>query len=507
MGRNLNIPSSLPSFHRNGMFMSLTMAGEHHTLFLQISKSHLLGEFMLTLAITLAAFFLLIALIIAIHEGGHYLAAVLCNVKILRFSIGFGKVLFSRKFGKDQTEFSLSALPLGGYVKPLDKGSTEEAVWAGLSEEDKKRSYDSAPRWKKMIIVAGGPLSNFVLALAVYFLLFAGLGLKGMAPRIDEVISGSISANAGIHSGQVIEAINGERMVTANEVYGALANLAVSQGQVNVRTEDGKIHLLDFSNIQLARMEHDFADMLGIYFAGPSGNIIIEHVEDGSIAEKAGMQKGDIILQAGRYDQPTLGQIIRSIQKSPNRTVEFKVKRDNNILTIATTPESKIERGIAVGKIGIKFKPENQEAWEAQFAEQRYGPSAAAVKSIAKVGEVTQSTLQAIVKLATGQLSVKSLSGPIAIADYAGQAAQKGLQVYLYFMASISIAVGVFNLLPIPMLDGGLLIQYSIESLIRREIPEKAQKAFQFVGLTVLASLFSFAMYNDINKMLMSWLN
>lgn len=463
---------------------------------------------MLTLAITLVAFFLLISLIVAIHEGGHYLASVLCNVKVLRFSIGFGKILLSKKLGKDQTEFLLSALPLGGYVKPLEKNSMDKALWDALPEADKKRSYDSAPRWKKIIIVAGGPLANFILALAVYFLLFAGLGLKGMAPAIDEVIPESIAAKAGLHNGQTIEAINGERIATANEAYGALANLAVSQGQVNIRTNDGNIQLLDFSNIKLSKMERNFGEMLGIYFYGPRGKILVEFVEPGSIAEKAGLQKDDIITQAGKYENPTLGQIVRIIQTSAGKEVDYKIERAGSPpLMISLIPERKMEQGVEVGKIGIKFKPENQEAWDAQFTEQRYEPSAAAVKSIVKVEEVTKSSLQSILKLATGQISVKSLSGPIAIADYAGQAAQQGLQVYLYFMAAISIAVGVFNLLPIPMLDGGLLIQYTIESIIRREIPEKAQRAFQFVGLTLLASLFSFAMYNDINKMLLSWLN
>jgi regulator of sigma E protease len=450
------------------------------------------------IVISIVAFLFLSGLIITIHEGGHFLVGKLCGMKILEFSIGFGRKIYSKKVGKDNMLFTLRLLPLGGFVKPLDQGSVTEEEWNNLSIAEKKRSFAQSAKWKKFLMVAGGPLSNFILAFVIYTLALSVVGVKVSPPIISEVISSSQLATKGLKEGDKILLVNGKKVDYLSDAFPIFVNNLIKGDKVSFTTQNNT-YVVDYSNVDLKDMATaDIGKKIGFYFAGTSGNVIIKKIEEDSVAKSVGLQKNDEVLQVNKETMHDINKVIRRIQENPNNPIQLTIKRNGKVQEITITPREKIENGQKLGKIGVTFDiGKNTDAIIV-----KYGFLDGMSRSLEKVKDASYTTIISVKKMVMGQLSPKAISGPIALADYSGKSAQRGLYYYLMMIASISIAIGVSNLLPIPTLDGAHLIQYTIETIIRRDVPKKIMDCLQYIGVGVLVSIFSFSLINDLTKYL-----
>lgn len=445
---------------------------------------------------SLAAFLLLVGIIVAIHEGGHFVMARATGMKVVEFSVGFGPVLYQKNIGKDQTRFTLRALPLGGFVKPLDQNDFSEQEWVAMPAQDKARTFQAASRWKKALMVAGGPLSNFVLAFVLLFGATAFIGQEMLPATIAEVVPDSPFAKADIKSGDSIKKINGQDMQYINDVFPTVVNTVIEGGKMTVETQDGKNHLVDFSNVDLNNLNEDISQTLGVYFKGKTGKLIAESINDGA-AQIAGMQNGDIIKKIGDLEIDHAYAATRIIAANAGKELKFTMVRDGKEILLNVKPLPVEQGKKTVGKIGVRFNVENMQ----KLPTVTYGIIPSITKSANKVYDSSITTLVSIKKMITGDLSLKNVSGPVAMADYSGKSAKRGLFEYLAMMAAISIAVGVFNLLPVPMLDGGHLLQYAIES-VTGDLSNKVLRVSQAIGMVILLGMFTLAISNDLFKYL-----
>lgn len=453
---------------------------------------------MLSFFTTIFAFLLLVGVIITIHEGGHFLVGRLVGMRILEFSIGFGPKVYEGEFGKpgDRFKFTLRLLPLGGFVKPLDKSAVTEEQWQNLTIEEKSRSYPMIARWKKFLMVAGGPACNFILAFLIYLVCSVFVGSQGVDTSIAEVIPQSVADKAGLKAGDKVLAINGKNVVLLSEVFPKMVNKLLNGEIVELTTSSGK-HVINYKEVDLKKMNpNDIGEPMGFYFAGSKGPIDLLEVTPGDVADKAGLKAGDQIIGVNRKPVSDINTLTRIIIKSPNKPIQINLLRGADEVDFKLIPRMITEDGYQIGKIGIRStvkKPTNLE-------KVHYNLGVGIQTSLEKTVDNTITTLVSIKNLVTGKLSVKSLSGPMSIADVSGKTFEKGWETYLLTMASISIAIGVFNLLPIPALDGGHLLQFTIEYIIRRDIPEKILYNVQYGGLFVLLSIFVIAFINDLTK-------
>lgn len=453
---------------------------------------------MLAFFTTIFAFLLLVGVIITIHEGGHFLVGRLLGMRILEFSIGFGPKIYEGEFGKlgDRFKFTLRLLPLGGFVKPLDKSAVTEEEWQKLTEEEKSRSYAMVARWKKVLMVAGGPASNFILAFFIYLFCSVFVGSQGVDTSIAEVVPQSVADKAGLKAGDKILAINNQKVVLLSEVFPKIVNKLLDGETVELTTNSGK-HLINYKEVDLKKMNpNDIGYAMGFYFSGSKGPIELLEVTPGDIADKAGIKVGDQIIGVNRTPVSDMNTFIRRLANNPDKPIQINVLRGLDSMDFKVTPRSVTEQGYQLGKIGIKAGVKNPSNLE----KVHYNLGVGVLTSFEKTVDNTVTTLVSIKNLILGKLSYKSLSGPLSIADISGKTFERGWETYLITMAAISIAIGVFNLLPIPALDGGHLLQFAIEYIIGRDIPEKILYNVQYGGLFVLMSVFVIAFINDITK-------
>lgn len=453
---------------------------------------------MITFLTTIFAFFLLVGVIITIHEGGHFLIGRLVGMRILEFSIGFGPKIYESEFGKDNNKFkfTLRLLPLGGFVKPLDKSVLKQEEWDTLAQEEKNRSYQLISRWKKFLMVAGGPFFNFVLAFIIYLFCFGILGSEGVDTSIAEVVPHSIAEKAGIKVGQKVLSIDNKEVNVLSEAFPKIFNKLLNGENVKVKTTLGE-HELNYEDVDLTKMNpNDIGESMGFYFSGSIGETTLAEVTPGDVAEKSGVKVNDILLGVNGEKLSDINSIIRRINRNVEKEIELNILRNNQKINIKLIPRSVTENGHQIGKIGIKAMIKNPQ----NLKKVQYGFGVALLSSVEKTIDNTVTTLISIKNLAMGKLSLKSLSGPMSIADVSGKTFERGWETYLITMASISIAIGVFNLLPIPVLDGGHLIQFIVEFIIGKDIPEKIIYKVQYGGLFVLMSIFVIAFINDITK-------
>ena len=445
---------------------------------------------------TIVSFLVALLVLVSIHEFGHFYIARRCGVKVHRFSIGFGKVLWSWR-DKQGTEYALAALPLGGYVKMLDEREGE------VAPEERHLAFNSKTVWQRIAIVAAGPLANFLLAI----LLFWGLLLQGqqdLIPIIDSVEPGSIAAHAGLEAGQEIVAVDGELTPTWQALNKALLNRLGESGSISFKVAYPDSHFNYESEAQLVEWLREATDPnpvagLGITLFFPKIPPIIGEVVANSPAEKAGLKTGDKILHVDDLAINDWQAWVEYVRKYPGKALQVSVERETQSLQVTLIPELVAEHGQHLGRVGVGVKaytfPEDM------IRSYDYSIAGAFVAGVNKTWETSGFVLLSVKKLILGEISTKNLSGPITIAKVAGSSAEGGLRSFIGFVALLSVFLAVFNLLPIPVLDGGHLFYYLIEVIKRKPVSDRVQMLGYQVGLFLVISLSVLALYNDIMRL------
>ncbi|MFT4581143.1 MAG: regulator of sigma E protease [Gammaproteobacteria bacterium] len=447
---------------------------------------------------TVASFIVALGILVTIHEYGHYWVARKVGVKILRFSVGFGKPLWSIKRGSDGTEFVIAAVPLGGYVKMLDDREGE------VPAELRHRSFNAQSLGARIAIVAAGPVANLLFALLVYWAMYL-VGVSGPRPIVGEVAESSIASRAGLRFGEEIVGVNGDVAPTWDNVFRSSITAILDAGSIELQVNDTdglqRDVILNLESISVDDLSRgDFFEKVGFKPFRPVIEPRIGRVVKGDPAALAGMLAGDLIL-AG--DDQLIGdwiEWVEFIRSMPGRRIDVAVMRDGQQINIWLTPESVSADGETIGRIGAEVDASGIES--APRGIERYGLVEAVPRAFSRTAEAISTTLKFIRKMIIGEASVDNLSGPISIAQFAGQSAKLGLSRFLDFLGLVSISLGILNLLPIPLLDGGHLMYYLLEFVMRRPVPESVQVIGQQVGFMLLLGLMGLAVYNDIMRMM-----
>ena len=443
------------------------------------------------------AFILAIAILVTIHEFGHYWVAKKLGIKILRFSVGFGKPLWSRRFGEDQTEFTLAAIPLGGYVKMLDEREGPVAPY------QRHRAFNTQPVLHRIAVVIAGPLFNFLFAIAAYWLMF-NIGVTGLKPMIGEVKENTPAFVAGLEQDHEILSVDGNLTPTWSAFIQKCINKIVDEEPLNIMVRDNagneKSLQMDLTSIQIDDLSKgNLLNELGFTprrFPLPP---VIDQIIPGKAAEKAGLKSGDRILSADGDLIESWSAWVKYVQSRPEETIQTEILRDQKKIFIQLTPERNEDAGEVVGKIGASVQIKKLD--EDYVGIEKYNPVSALNQGVKKTWEMSVLTLKLIGKMLVGDASVKNLSGPISIAQYAGQSVNIGLTAFLSFLAIVSVSLGVLNLLPIPILDGGHLLYYLVELVIGKPVSESVQIVGQNIGILLLVAMMSVAFYNDIMRL------
>jgi regulator of sigma E protease len=451
------------------------------------------------------AFIIAIGVLVTIHEFGHYLAARSCGVRVLKFSIGFGKPIFKYQHSPESTQWVLSWIPLGGYVKMLDSRESEslETPEYQASTTDWSRAFDRQHVAAKMWIVFAGPLANLLLAFVCYWGLIAQ-GEVGLKPYIGPVESGSLAAEAKLRSGDLVVSLDNKPVTTWQDAHWQLLEAWVAHQSIKVvtRTVQGEAHthILPMAALP-GEPEGDVLQKVGISMQMPVIPAVVGEVLPGSVAETSGLQVGDHILSVNNKPVEDWQQFVKWVRANPSKPLKVEYQRGSEILKVKLLPETVVEAGQKIGRLGAAV---NMEAVDlAPYrVERHYTVAEAAIRAVHRVQETIVFTLKMIGKMLTGQASLKAISGPVSIADAAGETAGLGLKPYIGFIALLSISIAVMNLLPIPVLDGGHLL-YHMAELIRGEpLPDKVLEIGQRLGLGLLGALMFIAFFNDINRYL-----
>jgi regulator of sigma E protease len=443
-------------------------------------------------------FVVALGVLIVVHEYGHYLVARLCNVKVLRFSVGFGKPLVTWRLGRDRTEWVIAAVPFGGYVKMLDEreGPVEPA--------DVERSFNRQTVGRRFLIVAAGPVFNFLFAIAVYAGLFMH-GLPEARPVVAAPAAGTRAHAAGFDAGDTVRAINGEAVQTWQDLRWRVLQGALQRESLRFEVVDARgsvsTHVLDFRGYPSEDVESDTMERIGLRLFRPPFEPVIGRLAGGGAAERAGLQPNDRVARIGGRPMATWDDLVREVRRSPGKPLGLTIMRGEVTTELSVVPDSVSEKGQTFGRLGAY--PRAPAAKDDKVViHVSYGPLQALGKAVAKTWDISVFSLKMLGKMLIGEVSWKHLSGPVTIAEYAGQSAQMGWIPFCMFLALISISLGVLNLLPIPLLDGGHLMYYAVEIIKGSPVSERAMELGQRAGLALLLVIMAFALYNDLNRVL-----
>ncbi|ARP86902.1 RIP metalloprotease RseP [Bordetella genomosp. 9] len=439
---------------------------------------------------TLLAFAVALGILITFHELGHYWAARLCGVRVLRFSVGFGKVLL-RRVDRHGTEWAVSAIPLGGYVKMLDDPP------AGATPAQAAEAFHPQPVGKRILIVAAGPVFNLILAVFLY----ACLNLAGVEEPVALVAQpapATAAAQAGFQGGDRIVAIDGEPVSSWNDARWLLMDHISSGGRVNidVQSAQGQPHerVLTLGQSTLDPSQGDPLAAAGLRLQEPKP--VVRGVVPGSAGEEAGLRAGDVILSVAGQPVADVSGVVRIVQQHAGQRLPVEVSREGAQVTLGVVPRAeRIATGETVGRIGVQL------GGEVPMATVRYGLGESLWRGVTRTADTAWFSLRMMGRMITGAVSWRNISGPVTIADYAGQTARVGLAAYIAYLALISISLGVLNLLPIPMLDGGHLLYYLIEIVRGSPPPSRWLDIGQRAGLGLLAGLMGLALFNDFARL------
>lgn len=450
-------------------------------------------DMLYTILITIAT----LSILVAVHEYGHFWVARKCGVKVLRFSIGFGKSLGSWQ-DKQGTEYSVALIPLGGYVKMLDEREGEVPV------ELLDQAFNRKPVLQRIAVVVAGPLANLILAVVAYWFLFMA-GESGYAPVIGEVEVGSIADVAGLEAGQEIVAVDGKDTPTWQALSFSLLDRIGDSGTISFSVKYPGSDMVYQSEAVLERWlaqeeEPNLFGGLGLAMYTPEVPPVIESVVDDSPAQRTGLQSGDRILAADGVAMQKWMDWVKYVRARPGQAIALEYERDARLLQGEIVPDRITdESGKAFGRVGVAVAlPEMPPEMVRQFDR---GPVEAAGAAVVRTWDLMGFTLNSIKKMMMGLISPKNLSGPITIAKVASASAKGGLESYIGFLALLSVSLGVLNLLPIPVLDGGHLMFYTAELLAGRPVPEKIQSLGYQVGLFLVLGMMMLALYNDFTRL------
>ncbi|MFO1324757.1 MAG: RIP metalloprotease RseP [Burkholderiales bacterium] len=453
---------------------------------------------MIELSYKVLGFLVTLGVLVVFHELGHYLAARLCGVKVLRFSVGFGRVVAARRYGRDGTEWALSAIPLGGYVKFADEREGD------VSPADAARAFNRQSVWKRIAIVAAGPIANLLLAV----LLFAGTyvaGIPGQRAVLAEAPAGTAAAAAGVRAGDLVVALDGEPVKSWQDLRWRLTK---AQGReavaLSIQPEGPHagdppvIRKLAIDQLRSSDWEGNAMAVLGL--RADLGQPLIAELVPGKPGERAGLKAGDRIVEVGGVVVRSPGDVAMVTNAKPGVPLVFRVERGGATEDVTVTPEASEQNGRVVGIAGLKLRV------DPVFAERlaitvRYGPVEALGQGARKTWELSVFTLKMLGRIFTGDASLKNISGPLTMADFAGQSAQAGVLVFVGYLALISISLGVLNLLPVPLLDGGHLLYYFAEVFKGSPVSDRAFEVGQRIGMAMLAVLMALALFNDVSRL------
>jgi regulator of sigma E protease len=458
---------------------------------------------------TLLAFVVTIGILVTIHEYGHYQVARWCGIRVLKFSIGFGKPLWKKTFGKDQTEFILAAIPLGGYVKMLDERELKQEQEASesqnpvvqYSEEELANAFNRKSVYQRIAVVLAGPMANLLLAVLLYWILFS-LGVTGLKPVVGIVQEGGLASQANLRSGDLIQAIDGQPVKTWQDARWILLNASLEKPSVEIQAIDanqnGLWSTLSFSGVN-NDAEQDILNKLGLEMAKPSLPAVIGELLPNSAATDAGFEVGDRIVSIDNIAVEDWENVVTYVKKNPNNPLQFEVLRGQKQMLISATPEPVHEGTNQVGRLGASVKVDRQ-AMQNLLIDIDYTTFESLQKAIEKTWDTAIFSLKMLGNMIAGKVSWKGISGPVSIASFAGESANLGLKVFIGFLALVSISIGVLNLLPIPVLDGGHLMYYIAEIFKGSPVSEQVMITGQKIGLGLLGLLMMVAIFNDINR-------
>lgn len=441
------------------------------------------------------AFVVALGVLIAVHEFGHFWVARRLGVKVLRFSIGFGKPLWSRRVGQDRMELAVGAFPLGGYVKMLDETEGE------VPPQELHRAFNRQKPWKRMAIVVAGPLFNFLFAILAYWAVYM-IGVDGIKPVVGKVTESSIAQQAGFRAGDVILSIDGKQVQSWDQRRLYLFQRALDRARVNVEVRDaqGKVESrqLDLSNLPVQEVNASLLER-GIGLTGffPEPLPVIGAMEPGPAA-RAGMKIGDRLVEVNGEPVPSWERLVETISKSPGQAVRVTVEREGARHDFEVTPDAVELGGQTIGRINIR--PRFTDIPDAMRVKVRFGVAEALTEGARNTWSMSVLTLEMLYRMLKLEVSARNISGPITIAQYAGYSAKVGVEQFVLFLAVISISLGVLNLLPIPVLDGGHLMYYIIESIKGSPLSERTMMLGQQVGVALLGGLMLLAFYNDLTR-------
>ncbi|MCG8314249.1 MAG: sigma E protease regulator RseP [Pseudomonadales bacterium] len=442
---------------------------------------------------TVAAFIVTLGVLISVHEYGHFWVARRCGVKVLKFSIGFGQPLFKWK-DKHNTEFVVAAIPFGGYVKMLGEPGSD------VSDAEKAISFIHKPVLQRIAIVAAGPLVNLSFAVLLYWLIFS-VGVTRVAPVVGDVEADSLAFSAGIRAGDEIVSVDGKDTPSWDKVNFALVARLGDSGSLSVGIQPADSNLIQevsipISNWMLGREKEGPLRILGVEQYFPPMPLIISGVLPNKAADRFGLQAGDEILAANGQTLTDWREWVEIVRENGGVSIAIDIKRGEQVLALSITPDLVTEDGQRFGQIGATAQTVAMP--EHMIREIRYNPLEALGEALQKTIDFISLTLKSIGKMVMGKISLDNLSGPVTIAKVAGDTASYGIEPFLNFMAYLSISLGVLNLLPIPVLDGGHLMYYAAEMIKGSPVSEKVQAIGNSLGLALLALFMGLAFYNDI---------
>ncbi|MGQ0546126.1 MAG: RIP metalloprotease RseP [Betaproteobacteria bacterium] len=447
---------------------------------------------------TIVAFIVALGVLIVVHEYGHYLAARLCRVKVLRFSVGFGRPLAAWRLGRDRTEWVIAAVPFGGYVKMLDERE------GPVPPAEAGRAFNRQSVWRRFFIVVAGPAFNFMFAVLVY----AGLYMHGLPearPVLAAPPAGSVAAAAGLRPGDTVRAVDGQAVATWQEVRWRVLQAALQRQPVSLETQNERGHIavvtLDLRDYPAAEVEADALERIGLRLYRPPLEPVLGQVVAGGPAERAGLAPGDRIVRAANRPVESWEALVAAVRAHPGKPLPLVVERGGATRQVEVVPDAIGVAGERIGRINAGPHVPAAHA-EKMLVRVQLGPLESLARALDKTADISVFSLKMLGRMLIGEVSWKHLSGPVTIADFAGQSASLGWISYLTFLALISISLGVLTLLPIPLLDGGHLMYYLIEIVKGTPVSERAMELGQRVGLALLLVMMAFAFYNDLNRLL-----